>query len=67
MAESGKSVIVGLASNPGEVHFQCGTCHFYSEDPSECLNPNPKLHKRHVDAEWCCNLYHHDGMKIIVS
>jgi hypothetical protein len=55
--------VVGLASSPAE--FRCGTCGYYKS--GECYNPNPKLYEKKVEPSWCCNLYTHDGMKIIIA
>lgn len=54
---------IGLASNNG-VRFHCATCEYF--DRGVCHNPNPKLHRREVERDWCCNLYDHKGMKVIV-
>lgn len=64
MDDSTKSMPVGLAQNKPGVKFQCGTCYWF--DAGTCRNRNPDLNGVHVEAVWCCNLYHHDGMKIIV-
>ncbi len=56
---------VGLAQNTQGVNFQCGTCEYF--DKGVCKNSHPKLKDRNVQREWCCNLYDHDGMKVIVA
>lgn len=56
---------IGLASNPSDVHFQCGTCEYM--DAGTCHNPNPKLNGYKVKPDWCCNLYEHKGMKTIIE
>jgi hypothetical protein len=56
---------VGLVENKEGIHFQCGTCEYY--DRKVCHNPDLRLHMRHVEPEWCCNLYHHTGMKTKVK
>lgn len=61
----GDKTIIGLVKNQKGVHFECGTCEFFKN--GVCYNPNPKLHRRRVDHEWCCNLYRHPGMKTIVD
>jgi hypothetical protein len=55
---------VGLAQNASGIAFQCGTCEYI--DRGTCRNPNPKLNGRQVQSAWCCNLYDHPGMKVIV-
>lgn len=55
---------VGLAQNAAGTMFQCGTCEYF--DRGVCHNENPKLKGRSVKSEWCCNLYDHSGMKVIV-
>lgn len=55
---------VALSRNPDGVHFQCGTCEYIKS--GVCQNPNPKLNGRKVETSWCCNLYDHSGMKVIV-
>ncbi len=55
---------IGLAQNAPGVHFQCRTCKF--DDNGTCRNPNPKLDGRKIKPHWCCNLYDHEGMKVIV-
>lgn len=57
--------IVGLADNAKGVPFRCGTCEYFED--GVCHNKNPKLDGRSVKPEWCCNLYEHDGMKIVVK
>ncbi len=54
---------IGLAQNAPGVHFQCRTCKF--DDNGTCRNPNPKLDGRKIKPHWCCNLYDHEGMKVI--
>jgi len=48
---------IGLAQNAKGVAFRCGTCEYF--DRGICHNPNPKLERKPVEAEWCCNLYDH--------
>lgn len=67
MKYGGKDVVIGLVQNKGNERFECGTCRFMDHNDGVCLNPHPKLHRLHVDKEWCCNLYHHPGMKTIVA
>jgi hypothetical protein len=56
---------IGLVQNAPGVPFQCGTCeHFLS---GTCHNPLPKLNGQHVEPEWCCNHYEHDGMKTVIE
>lgn len=55
---------IGLAQNARNIAFKCGTCEYF--DRGVCHNENPKLHRRPVEAEWCCNLYDRKGMKVIV-
>ena len=55
---------IGLAENAPGIHFQCRTCEYI--DNGTCTNPNPKLNGRKVKPEWCCNLYDHAGMRVIV-
>lgn len=55
---------VGLADN-GDTKFQCGTCEYY--DAGYCQNEHPKLHLKRVEPNWCCNLYDHDGMKVVIQ
>ncbi len=59
----GHSQSVGLAESPAA--FQCATWEYYKS--GVCQNKNPKLNGRNVEPEWCCNLYSHDGMKVIVA
>lgn len=59
-----KALPVGLSENRPGVHFRCGTCEFY--DGGTCHNKHPSLDGTQVEARWCCNLYHHTGMKVIV-
>lgn len=56
---------VGLAKNVKGVAFRCGTCKFF--DNGECYNPHPKLYEKKVDEYWCCNLYNHKGMEVIIT
>ncbi len=56
---------VGLSENKGNVPFRCGTCEYFQR--GVCHNPNPKLNGRPVHDDWCCNLYHHPGMRVIVQ
>jgi len=55
---------VGLAQNASGIQFQCGTCEYF--DNGTCHNKNPHLQGRQVQPAWCCNLYDHPGMKVIV-
>lgn len=55
---------IGLAQNAPGVDFHCRTCEYIKA--GTCTNPNPKLNGRKVEPDWCCNLYDHDGMKVIV-
>jgi hypothetical protein len=55
---------VGLSENPMSVRFECGTCEYFRR--GTCDNQNPKLKGRKVESAWCCNLYDHDGMRVIV-
>ena len=55
---------VGLADNHGRL-FKCGTCEYFED--GICHNKHPKLHGREVKPVWCCNLYNHDGMKVVVA
>lgn len=57
--------VVGLAENANGVRFHCGSCEYF--DNGTCHNKNPKLNGREVKAEWCCNLYDHPGMRIVVK
>jgi hypothetical protein len=63
-------VLVGLASNPNGVPFHCGDCEYYdtvrSPHGGKCRHKDPRLNGRKVDAAWCCNFFHHPGMKVIV-
>ncbi len=61
----GHAFPVGLVKNKDDVRFECGTCEFFKDEI--CMNTHPKLHRRHVMEEWCCNLYKHPGMKTIVA
>lgn len=56
---------VGLADNAEGVPFRCGTCEHFSD--GRCTNSNPKLNGRKVDPKWCCNLYDHAGMRVVVE
>jgi len=56
---------IGLVKNAKDVAFQCGTCRFYSDDT--CHHSDPRLNGQHVEDEWCCNHYAHDGMKTIIQ
>lgn len=58
-------VPVGLARNPDGARFHCGGCEYF--DGGVCFNKNPKLYKRTVSADWCCNLFNTKGMKVIVK
>lgn len=58
-------VVVGLVENKDNIRFECGTCQHFKA--GSCYHKNPKLHLRHVDRRWCCNLYEHPGMKTIVA
>lgn len=60
-----ENAVVGLAENASGVQFQCGTCEYF--DSGTCRNAHPKLQGRPVKPEWCCNLYDHDGMRVVVS
>ncbi len=60
-----EDAVVGLTQNAAGVKFQCGTCEYFKD--GVCRNINPELYGREVKAEWCCNLYDHDGMRVIVS
>lgn len=55
---------IGLAQNPPGVHFQCRACKYIKA--GRCQNPNPQLKDRKVKPTWCCNLFDHSGMKVIV-
>jgi hypothetical protein len=65
---------VGLAELPPGVHFRCGECAYMGGKRKgtkvrlgECGNPNAELFRREVHrTRMCCNLYDHDGMKVIV-
>lgn len=63
LPEGTKSMPVGLAQNPRGIAFQCGTCEYF--DKGTCKNKNPRLDGRKVEAEWCCNLFDRDGMKVV--
>jgi len=56
---------VGLAENAKGVAFQCGTCEYF--DDGTCRNKDPELEGKEVQAEWCCDLYDHDGMRVIIE
>ena len=58
---------VGLAENAKGVPFRCGTCQWFGDGTGTCHNNNPKLHGREVKPEWCCNLYEHEGMRVVVK
>ena len=55
---------IGLAKNATGIAFRCGTCKYF--DHGKCYNPNPKLDGRKVGAYWCCNLYDHKGMEVVI-
>lgn len=55
---------VGLSQNASGIPFQCGTCEYFRQ--GVCQNENPKLKGKRVASEWCCNLYDHKGMRVIV-
>lgn len=57
--------LVGLAENAKGVQFQCGTCEYF--DDSICRNKDPELDGREVEPEYCCDLYDHEGMRVIVK
>lgn len=57
--------VVGLSENPQGIPFQCGTCEYFAD--GVCQNPHPKLNGQKVQPEWCCNLYDHEGMKVITQ
>ena len=57
--------IIGLAENARGVTFQCGTCEYF--DRSVCHNPDPKLHRKPVERQWCCDLYEHPKMRVIIK
>lgn len=54
---------VGLADN-GSRRFHCGNCEYF--DKGTCHNDHPKLSGKSVKPQWCCNLYDHPGMKVII-
>lgn len=54
---------IGLADNAG-IRFECGTCEYIRN--GVCTNPDPRLKNRNVEQHWCCNLYDHAGMRVIV-
>lgn len=56
---------IGLAENPKGVPFCCRTCEYF--DRGICHNPRAKLHGKEVEPEWCCDWYHHPGMKIKIK
>lgn len=62
-----EATVVGLAENRQGVPFRCGTCEYFDFGPGTCHNPHPKLRGKVVKPEWCCNLYHHPGMRVIVK
>lgn len=55
---------VGLADNDG-IRFMCSTCEYF--DNGICRNKHYKLDGTKVDPDWCCNLYHHEGMKVVIA
>lgn len=59
-----KAMPIGLAKNPAGVQFQCGTCEWFSA--GKCMNKNPRLNGKHVEPQWCCNLYDNDKMEIVI-
>jgi hypothetical protein len=59
-----QSMPIGLVSNPKGVPFHCRDCQFY--DDGKCWNKKKKLTGTHVEPEWCCNLFRHPGMKVII-
>jgi len=63
--EKPKRPLVGLAQNAKGVPFQCGTCEYF--DRGTCRNRDPELEGRKVGSEWCCDLYDHEGMRVIVG
>ena len=63
LGESTKAV--GLVKNKDNERFECGTCQYFKN--GKCYNGHPKLHRRDVDREWCCNLYHRPYMETIVA
>ncbi len=56
---------VSLCANPPGVPFQCGTCNYFEQ--GTCSNPDPKLSGRPVQPDWCCDLYDHQGMQVVVQ
>lgn len=60
-----KRPIIGLASNPNGIPFRCDHCEFFKK--GTCHNPDPKLFGRSVDDDWCCDLFKHPGMKVIIG
>jgi len=59
---------VGLAENAKGVAFQCGTCQYFDKKSyGHCHNQDPELEGLHVEAEWCCDLYDHEGMRVIIE
>ena len=55
---------VGLANN-SDIRFQCGTCEYCYD--GFCQNEHHKLKGEKVEAKWCCNLYDHKGMKVVIA
>lgn len=55
---------IGLTENASGVPFKCLSCKYWKD--GKCGNPNPSLKDRPIKAEWCCNLYDHAGMHLIV-
>lgn len=55
---------VSLVNNTSGAAFKCGECMYYRD--GKCYNKNPKLYERDVEKSWCCNLYDHEGMKLII-
>lgn len=55
---------IGLVENASGIAFRCDTCKYWND--KKCANPNPELKDRRIQGEWCCNLYDHDGMHLIV-
>lgn len=58
---------VGLTQNVPGVKFKCGTCKWHDAKNEDCENPNKKLNGRTVQPDWCCNLYKHPGMRVVVA
>lgn len=59
---------VGLADN-GKTRFECGTCEYMGKgvQSDQCGNSHDKLHGKHVERQWCCNLYDRSGMKQLIG